>query len=67
MDTVTVARTFKYKNRTLPDPNPELSPEQVKQFHAQAHPELASAAIEGPETRRGARIYTFVRQIGTKG
>ena len=67
MDIAAIERTFKYKGRILPDPNPTLSPEQVKQFHAQDNPELTSAAIEGPETKRGTRIYTFVKQTGTKG
>lgn len=67
MHTKPVTRSFKIGNRLLPDPNPALSPAQVKDLYAAQYPELASAAVEGPELRDGQRVYTFPRQVGTKG
>lgn len=67
MQTKPVTRGFKVGNRVLPDPNPSLSPAQVKDLYATQYPELASAAVEGPELRNGQQVYTFPRQVGTKG
>lgn len=62
-----VTRTFRFNKRVLPDPNPRLTPAQVKDLYAAQFPELASAAIEGPELKGGQQIYSFARQVGTKG
>ena len=67
MQTKLVTRSFKVGNRVLPDPNPALSPAQVKDLYAAQYPELASAAVEGPELRNGQQVYSFPRQVGTKG
>ena len=66
--TVTPAvRTFAYSSITLPDPNPKLSPEEVKSLLAAQYPELATAAINGPEVVGDKLRYEFVRAIGSKG
>ena len=62
-----VTRSFRFNKRVLPDPNPRLSPAQVKDLYAAQFPELASAAIEGPELKDGQQVYSFARQVGTKG
>ena len=67
LETKPVIRSFKYNNRKLPDPNPQLSPARVKDLYAAQHPELTSAAIEGPQLKGGEQIYSFVRRVGTKG
>ena len=67
MQSTPIARSFRYNNQNLGDPNPSLSPEQVKEIYAATRPELATAGIEGPEIVNGRRIYRFVRQVGTKG
>ncbi len=67
MQSTPVSRGFCYNNQELGDPNPSLSPEQVKEIYAATRPELATAGIEGPEIVRGRRVYRFVRQVGTKG
>ena len=67
LETRAVTRSFRFNNRVLPDPNPQLSPAQVKDLYAAQFPELASAAIEGPELRNGQQVYTLARQVGTKG
>ena len=66
--TVTPAiRTFAYSSIVLPDPNPKLSPEEVKAIYSAQYPELATAAITGPEAVGDKLRYEFVRQIGAKG
>jgi PRTRC genetic system protein C len=66
--TVTPAvRTFAYSSITLPDPNPRLSPEEVKTLFAAQYPELVTAAINGPEVVGDKLRYEFVRAIGAKG
>lgn len=62
-----VERVFKYNNRNLPDPNPKLTPEQVKDQFAAQYPELAGAVIHGPALTGGKQVYTFERAVGTKG
>lgn len=66
--TITPAtRFFAYSGINLPDPNPRLSPEEVKAAYATQYPELATAAINGPEAVGDKLRYEFVRAIGAKG
>jgi PRTRC genetic system protein C len=51
----------------LPDPNPEMSLEQVREVYSPAYPELTTAAIEGPEVTGDTIVYRFVRAVGAKG
>ncbi len=62
----TLARTFEYNGASLNDPDPRMSTEQVKDFYSAAYPELATAAVEGPEERNGKLHYSFRRAVGTK-
>jgi len=66
--TVTPAiRIFSYHGITLPDPDRRLSPEEVKAAYSTQYPELATAAINGPEAVGDKLRYEFVRAIGAKG
>ncbi|HEX5482046.1 MAG TPA: PRTRC system protein C [Terriglobia bacterium] len=66
--TVTPAvRIFGYHGLALPDPASKLSPEEVKAFYATTYPELATAAINGPEVVGDKLRYEFVRAVGSKG
>ena len=66
--TVTPAvRIFGYSGVNLPDPNPRLSPEEVKAAYTTLYPELATAAINCPEAVGDKLRYQFVRAIGAKG
>ncbi len=67
LETRAVTRSFRFNKRVLPDPNPRLSPAQVKDLYATQFPELTSAAIEGPELKNGQQVYGFATQVGTKG
>lgn len=60
-------REFVYNGIKLPDPNQGMSIEQVRDVYAPAYPELATAAIEGPETIGDKIVYRFARAIGAKG
>ena len=42
-------RSFSFLGLRLPDPDNQLSPEEVKTFFATQYPELATASITGPE------------------
>jgi PRTRC genetic system protein C len=60
------ARVFHYDGRDFPDPDPTMSPEDVKSMFVDFFPELANADIK--EHKRDADImYEFVRKVGTKG
>lgn len=60
-------RAFRFNNMPLPDPDPKLTADQVKEFYANIYPELTNAEIEGP-TQKGAEIiYEFRKAVGTKG
>ena len=66
--TVTPAvRIFGYSGVDLPDPDPRLSPEEVKAAYTTLYPELATAAINGPEAVGDKLRYEFVRAVGVKG
>ena len=70
MSTLTVStlrREFAYGNQIIPDPNPALSIEQVRDALTVAYPEIATAALAGPEVTDAAVRYTFSRAIGSKG
>ena len=61
-----MARIFVYDGREHPDPDPEMSVDQVRQSMADFFGELANASVK--ETKRdGDTIYEFQRRVGTKG
>ena len=59
-------REFLYNGVKLPDTAPTITPEQVRERYTQLYPEIATAAIEGPETVAGQLVYKFIRAIGAK-
>lgn len=63
----TLTRTFTYAGINLPDPGAQFSPDQVKAMYAPVYPELNNAQVHGPETRNGKLLYTFKRNVETKG
>lgn len=66
--TITKAtRCFTFNGVDLPDPAPNMSPEDVRDLYSATYPELTTATIEGPETRGTRLVYTFRRAAGTKG
>jgi len=62
-----IVRKFKYNGVDLPDPNPALGIDGVRDILANTHPEIANAAIDGPTVKGEVHTYTFVKSVGTKG
>ena len=61
-----MARIFVYDDREFPDPNPEMTVEQVKATLSDFYGEIANASVK--ETGRGEdTIFEFQRRVGTKG
>ena len=67
MQTSVVTREFSFNGVKLPDPDPNLSPEQVRSVLATMYPDIATASITGPEAVGDKLRYNFVRAIGAKG
>ncbi len=67
MQVINIERKFKYNSVTLPDPNADLSPEQIREFYATQYPELNNAVVEGPVTKNDVATWTFTRAAGAKG
>lgn len=59
-------RIFSYAGVTLPDLNRKMSPEEIKAAYSIQYPELATAAIQGPEAVGDKLRYEFVRSVGAK-
>ena len=62
-----LTREFIHNGIKLPDPDPAMSPEQVRDQHALTYPELATAQIEGPDATGNCLRYTFRAAVGAKG
>jgi PRTRC genetic system protein C len=67
IDAKVLSRSFTYNGVKLSDPDPRMTPEDVKAAYSHRYPELATAAITGPEGSGEQLVYSFVRAIGTKG
>jgi len=60
-------REFAYSGLKLVDLDSKLSPEEIKAAYALQYPELATAAIQGPEAVGDKLRYEFVRAIEIRG
>ena len=61
-----MARVFVYDDREFPDPDPSMSPDEVRQSMTNFFPELANADIE--ESKRGEDdVFEFKKRVGVKG
>jgi PRTRC genetic system protein C len=67
MQVSSVTREFTFNGVKLPDPDPKLSPEEVRAVLATMYPDIATASITGPEAVGDKLRYSFVRAIGAKG
>ena len=61
------ARIFAFCGIQPPDINPRLSPDEIKAAYSTLYPELATAAISGPEAMGDKLRYEFLISIGAKG
>lgn len=62
-----VRREFVYNGTSIPDPDPKMTPEQVRDTLVTVYPEIATATLAGPEPKGDAVRYSFSRAIGSKG
>ncbi|MDD5411134.1 MAG: PRTRC system protein C [Methylobacter sp.] len=64
-----MARIFKYEGKEYPDPDPNMSIEDVKNHMTDFFPELANAEIV--KSKGGVLdsddVITFKKRVGTKG
>ncbi len=61
-----MARVFVYDGREFPDPDPTLTPDEVRQRMTDFFPELANAEVR-EQKRDEDTLYELVRRVGTKG
>jgi PRTRC genetic system protein C len=61
-----MARVFVYDGREFPDPDPNLSVDEIKQMMTDFFPELANAEVKEHQ-RDQDTLYEFARRVGTKG
>ena len=62
-----MSRSFSYNGVKLRTRTPGLTAEEAKTIYSNQYPELATAAITGPEASGEILQYSFVRAIWTKG
>ena len=67
MEAKPLSRYFELGGIRLPDPNASLSVEEVRALYAHQYPDIATAAITGPEAVGDKLRYQFTRAIGSKG
>ena len=67
MESHVLSRIFEFCGQKLPDPDTKLSPEEVRSLYAHQFPDIATAAITGPEPVGDKLRYQFTRAIGSKG
>jgi PRTRC genetic system protein C len=67
MESHPLSRYFEVHGVKLPGPNPALSVEEILGLYSQQYPEIATAAVIGPEQVGGRLVYRFSTAIGTKG
>jgi PRTRC genetic system protein C len=62
-------RVFKIEKSgvELPDPNPDMSEDEVMKFYSAQYPELTTATVDGPKIDNDKAYYSFKTTIGTKG
>lgn len=63
----TAGRLFQYSGLNLPDPDPKMSPQAVKDYYQMAYPELVNATVEDGQFDGHNQVFTFRRAVGTKG
>ena len=62
-----LSRIFEFSGMRLPDPDPKLPVEEVRTLYAHQYPDIATAAITGPEAVGDKLRYQFTRAIEIQG
>jgi PRTRC genetic system protein C len=71
LEAIKLKREFKFKKDgttvTLPDPDPDMSVNDVLAYYAPQYPELTTATFDSPKTEGDKLVYSVKTTIGTKG
>jgi PRTRC genetic system protein C len=67
LKTSTLPREFVFNGSRIPDPNPQMSIDQIRDLLTPSYPEIATATMAGPEDTGTSLRYSFSRAIGSKG
>jgi len=67
LKTSALPREFAFNGTRIPDPDPQMSIEQVRDLLTPSYPEIATATMIGPEDTGTSLRYSFSRAIGSKG
>lgn len=63
-----LTRIFRSGSVQLPDPDPSMKPDQVKELYSANHQHLANAVVEGPTAEGDYLVYEFKpAPVKTKG
>jgi PRTRC genetic system protein C len=67
LKTSSLPREFVFNGSRIPDPDPRMSIDQVRDLLTPSYPEIATATMTGPEDTGTSLRYSFSRAIGSKG
>jgi PRTRC genetic system protein C len=67
LKTSSLPREFVFNGSRIPDPDPQMSIDQVRDLLTPSYPEIATATMTGPEDTGTSLRYSFSRAIGSKG
>jgi PRTRC genetic system protein C len=67
LKTGSLPREFVFNGSRIPDPDPKMSIDQVRDLLTPSYPEIATATLTGPEDTGTRLRYSFSRAIGSKG
>ena len=67
LKTSSLPREFVFNGSRIPDPDPRMSIEEVRELLTPSYPEIATATLTGPEDAGTSLRYSFSRAIGSKG
>jgi PRTRC genetic system protein C len=67
LKTSALPREFVFNGSRIPDPDPQMSIDQVRDLLTPSYPEIATATMTGPEDTGTSLRYSFSRAIGSKG
>jgi PRTRC genetic system protein C len=63
LKTSSLPREFVFNGSRIPDPDPQMSIDQVPDLLTPSYPEIATARMTGPEDTGTSLRYTFSRAI----
>lgn len=66
-DTHVLSRMFKHNDTVLPDPNPDFTLEEVKEYYMDTIPELLNTQVQYSEEKDGYRLYEFKQKGSSFG